>query len=154
MSCGRCGRIMYPHGSSRRKQFNPENHRKSVCSDGFPSCLKEFKYENGEEEILKDVPWPQPQGIFENAKTFNSFTFLVAVRHMYERFIVADEPESLTFEYDALAQVCNDRCHIRDGTVFFRTFPQLQIIDHPAVADALVILDGIKHLRIDCLRDA
>lgn len=155
MSCSRCGRIMYPNGSTAKKQFNSENHRKGVCSDGFPSRLKEFKYENGTEDTILEVPWPQLEGIFKNGKTFNPLIFLITVRFMYERVIIAEKPETLSLEYDSLAQVCSDRCIMDDnGVVFFRTFPQLDIISHPAVADALVVHEGMKYVRIDALRDA
>ena len=72
--CKRCGRVMYPGGSS--------NHAKAVCSDGAFQASRPYT------KALNDVstkafeeppPFPQPDGIFTNGKFFNPAPFMAAV---------------------------------------------------------------------------
>ncbi|KAJ3966231.1 hypothetical protein EV361DRAFT_759713, partial [Lentinula raphanica] len=86
-TCARCRSLMYPGPSG-----SPENHKLGYCSDGVS-------------QKAKDIPWPQPSGIFLNkGKTFAPVAFLKILRQVYDETIVQQRPISeLTMEYQAFA---------------------------------------------------
>ena len=133
---------MYPGGIE-----NPsENHKKSYCADGARQ-----KRRKGEED---DVPeWPQPQGIFTTGTDFHPIEFLKTVREMYERVMVRGEcGTDIPIEYEAFGKMLKSRTTIdEEGNILFKLY---DLAMPPSTPDQLVVIcDGRKYLRLDCLRD-
>lgn len=145
--------MMYPNGLKGKG-----NHKRGICSDGFPVHIGNVKLEDGSIREKEDsAPWPQPEGIFykdDSSKqlTFSPTAFLAAVRYMYEKTVIERDAGSLALEYGAFATLLVDRVQSINGRLLFKTFPQLRIAS--GTPDSLVVNeDGDKHIPIDCLRD-
>jgi hypothetical protein len=75
------------------------------------------------------------------------------LREVYEKIVVEGASGvDIPIEYDAFAKMLNKRTTIdQDGNILFRLF---DLIIPSSTPDKLIILhDGCKHLRLDCLRD-
>jgi len=127
---------MYPGGA--------ENHKRGYCADGARQIMKK-----GDDDSLPD--WPQPQGIFEKGTHFYPIEFLKTLQKIYEKLIVDHASGSdIPIEYEAFTKMLSKRTTTdQDGTVLFRLF---DLTIPPSTPDKLIILrDGRKHLRLDCL---
>jgi hypothetical protein len=127
---------MYPGGT--------DNHKKGYCADGARQIVKK-----GDNDSLPD--WPQPQGIFEKGTHFHPIEFLKTLREVYEKLVVdRTSGVDVPIEYEAFMKMLSNRTTIdQDGTVLFRLF---DLTISPSTPDKLIVLhDGCKHLRLDCL---
>jgi hypothetical protein len=134
--CSRCQTIMYPGGT--------DNHKKGYCADGTHQIVKK-----GDNDSLSD--WPQPQGILEKGTHFHPIEFLKTLREVYEKLVVdRTSGVDVPIEYEAFMKMLSNRTTIdQDGTVLFRLF---DLTIPPSTPDKLIVLhDGCKHLRLDCL---
>jgi len=129
---------MYPRGS--------ENHQKSYCADG--ACQAKRKGED-------DIPdWPQPQGIYVKGTQFHPIKFLKIsyCGTCTNGSSYMERSTDLPVEYEAFGKVLERRTTIDDdGSVLFRL---CDLVMPPSTPDSLLVLhNGHKHLRLDCLRD-
>ena len=151
MICGRCKRIMYPDG-----QRGKDNHKKSICCDGFPQNLKPPKPNEGDGSLSNAKPalWPQPAGVFVDGTKFDPFALLWSVRDMYHAVVAEDcDFSTAPMEYIALGQLLEDRV-VQDGPrVLFRVYPQLELTRKDTAASFLETFDGTQCIRIECLED-
>ena len=127
---------MYPGGA--------DNHKRGYCADGARQIVKK-----GDDDTLPD--WPQPQGIFEKGTHFYPVKFLKTLREIYEKLVV-DRASGIDVpvEYEAFRKMLSKRTTIdQDGTVLFRLFDLT--IPSTTPGKLIVLRDGCKHLRLDCL---
>jgi hypothetical protein len=132
---------MYPGGAA-----GTENHKKGYCADGARQIVKK-----GDNDTLPD--WPQPQGIFEKGTHFYPIEFLKTLREVYEKLIVEHASGvDVPIEYEAFMRMLSKRATTdQDGTVLFRLF---DLTIPSSTPDKLIVLcDGCKHLRLDCLSE-
>jgi hypothetical protein len=91
------------------------------------------------------------QCIFEMGTHFHPIKFLKMLQEVYEKVVVdRDVTIRLTIEYEAFTKMLGKRTTIdHDGTILFRLF---DLTIPPSTPDQLIVLrDGRKHLRLDCL---
>ncbi|THH31610.1 hypothetical protein EUX98_g2599 [Antrodiella citrinella] len=138
MTCTRCHTLMYPGPTG-----STINHKRGYCSDGAPVRLK-----CGSPRI----PYPQPAGIFTKAEHFHHLPFLMAVRELHRR--VTDEHESatdMTMEYTSFSALLGARLVQIGDDFLFRLYTSMSI-DEKAVGGLTVMHNGLRYLRVDCLR--
>lgn len=145
--------IMYPGAKN-----SPENHKRGVCSDGAKSTLATTNQNQDPQHPNKPASytlpeWPQPEGIFSGGTEFRPLIFLSKLREMYEMVVVDRDSGHLAMEHQAFAALLMRRTvTLDDGSVLFKMFevayPELTTPD-----ELVIIRDGLKYLRIDCLQD-
>ncbi|KAG1777240.1 hypothetical protein EV702DRAFT_1005393 [Suillus placidus] len=137
-TCSHCQTIMYPGAEN-----SPLNHKRGYCADGVKQVSK-----SGEDL----PPWPQPQGLFSEGRTFHPHTFLTAVQRVYERVFSQGPGEMDILEMEAFAKLLASRTEIReDGAVLFRLFTDI-VVDSSTPRDCIVTHDGNQWLRINFLQ--
>ncbi|KAG1764260.1 hypothetical protein EV702DRAFT_1014433 [Suillus placidus] len=131
-TCSRCQTIMYPGTEN-----SPLNHKRGYCADGVKQVSK-----SGEDL----PPWPQPQGLFSEGRTFHPHAFLTAVQRIYERVFSQGPGEMDILETEAFAKLLASRTEIReDGAVLFRLFTDI-VVDSSTPHDRIVTHDGNQWL--------
>ncbi|KAG1776098.1 hypothetical protein EV702DRAFT_1269133 [Suillus placidus] len=137
-TCSRCQTIMYPGAEN-----SPLNHKRGYCADGVKQVSK-----SGEDL----PPWPQPQGLFSEGRTFHPHAFLTAVQRVYERVFSQGPGEMDILEMEAFAKLLASRTEIReDGAVLFCLFTDI-VVDSSTPRDRIVTHDGNQWLRINFLQ--
>ncbi|KAG1765854.1 hypothetical protein EV702DRAFT_1151163 [Suillus placidus] len=137
-TCSRCQTIMYPGAEN-----SPLNHKRGYCADGVKQVSK-----SGEDL----PPWPQPQGLFSEGRTFHPHAFLTAVQRVYERVFSQGPGEMDILETEAFAKLLASRTEIReDGAVLFRLFTDI-VVDSSTPRDRIVTHNGNQWLRINFLQ--
>ncbi|KAG1797189.1 hypothetical protein EV424DRAFT_1333526 [Suillus variegatus] len=138
-TCSRCQTIMYPGPEN-----SPLNHKRGYCADGVKQVSK-----NSSEDL---PPWPQPQGLFSEGRTFHPHAFLLAVQHVYEYVSLQGPGEMDLLETEAFAKLLVSRTEIhQDGAVLFRLFTDF-IVDPSTPRDCIVVRDDKQWLRINFLQ--
>jgi len=134
-ACSRCHTIMYPG-----PEGSPLNHRRGYCADGVKQTSK-----------LEDLPpWPQPQGIFSDGRTFHPVAFLNTVKDLVERAVM-HQPGNLTImEGEAFAALAQSHIFTADGRILFRLFKEFEV-DLSTPDHYFHVHDGVKHLHISYL---
>jgi hypothetical protein len=83
---------------------------------------------------------------------FHPIEFLKTLWEVYEKVVVdcASGVDVPTIEYEAFTKMLGKQTAIdQDGTILFRLF---DLTIPPSTPDQLIVLrDGCKHLRLDCL---
>ncbi|KAJ3816341.1 hypothetical protein F5880DRAFT_1457402, partial [Lentinula raphanica] len=133
----RCQTIMYPGPTG-----SPENHKLGYCSDGVS-------------QKSKNIPWPQPSGIFINkGKTFAPVPFLQILRQVYDETIIQQRPiTELTMEYQVFAEFLGKHTTAKGDTLLFdlESIGSDISIDLSA-PDSLFVKHGKENfLRLECL---
>ncbi|KAG2059579.1 hypothetical protein BDR06DRAFT_1066230, partial [Suillus hirtellus] len=138
-TCSRCQTIMYPGPEN-----SPLNHKRGYCADGVKQVSK-----NSSEDL---PPWPQPQGLFSEGRTFHLHAFLLAVQCVYEYVSLQGPGEMDLLETEAFAKLLVSRTEIcQDGAVLFRLFTDF-IVDPLTPRDRIVVRDDKQWLRINFLQ--
>lgn len=126
-----------PTGSS-------ENHKRGVCSDGV-------------RQTAKSIPWPQPQGIFDNGAEFRPIAFLQKLREVYEDIVVqGQQREDVPMEYQAFTALLSAQTVDEGGALLFNLACIDDALIFAAAPDEFFVKDDsgkLTHLRLDCLRD-
>lgn len=137
-TCQRCGRIQYPGPKN-----SPENHKKSVCSDGAPQKSK--------------IPYPQPTGVFTQGKEFHATIFLRKVRELYGMVLANSSSgnQNLPMEYWAFTELFLTHMKQQDDGDFLFNLTCLGDVKLASGTPDLLLLtiDGIQYLRVSSLRD-
>ncbi|KAG2085011.1 uncharacterized protein F5147DRAFT_782255 [Suillus discolor] len=137
-TCSRCQTIMYPGPEN-----SPLNHKRGYCADGVKQVLK-----SGEDL----PPWPQPQGLFSEGRTFHPHAFLLAVQRVYERVFMQGPGEMDLLETEAFAKLLASRTEIReDGAVLFQLFTNF-VVDPSTPRERIVTHNDKQWLRINFLQ--
>ncbi|KAG0698511.1 hypothetical protein DFH29DRAFT_1018080 [Suillus ampliporus] len=137
-TCSCCQTIMYPGAEN-----SPLNHKRGYCTDSIKQVSK-----SGEDL----PPWPQPQGMFSEGRTFHPHTFLTAVQRVYECVFSQGPGEMDMLETEAFAKLLTSCTEVReDGAVLFRLFADF-IVDSSTPHDHIVTHDGNQWLRINLLQ--
>ncbi|THH09889.1 hypothetical protein EW146_g8543, partial [Bondarzewia mesenterica] len=111
-TCSRCRTVKYSGSAG-----SAANHKKKHCSDGVRP-----------KDPTDELPdWPQPLGIFTGGSHFHPTAFLLTVREMYERIVIAgDNGKDVTMEDEAFAKLLMRRTVVSpEGTVLFRLYDSL-----------------------------
>lgn len=138
-TCSRCQTIMYPGPEN-----SPLNHKRGYCADGVKQVSK-----NSGEEL---PPWPQPQGVFSEGRTFHPHTFLLAVQRVYEYVFLQGPGEIDLLETEAFAKLLVSRTEVHDdGAVLFRLFTDF-VVDPSTPRDRIIIRNDEQWLRINFLQ--
>src|SRR5882762_2551298 len=145
--CGCCQTIMYPGPSGCA-----ENHKKGYCSYGVKQTGVKIT-PDGKRKVEDPPEWSQPAGIFSKGTHFDPIKFLSTIHQIYERVIVQHgTSEADIMEYEAFAKELHSRTKILlDGSILFKLYADLQV-SGPFPNRLMVDHDGLKYLRIDCLR--
>lgn len=148
MACKRCLCVMYGHTPE-------ENHKPGYCADGAPRrpILNPVNnIETPDRSPIKEIPWPQPQGIFTNGKCFHPLAFLQTIRTLYHQLVEEKvEPSNLDLELQAFAVLyARQMVPGANGANYFK-LPDIKI--DPLGSSLIVEMNGERHLRVDCLQD-
>ncbi|KAF9239575.1 hypothetical protein BU15DRAFT_46587 [Melanogaster broomeanus] len=132
-SCSRCHTIMYPG-----PEGSPLNHRRGYCADGVKQTSK----------LEALPPWPQPQGIFSDGKTFHPIVLLDTIKCLVERASM-NLPGSLTvMEGEALSALIQAHIfHSADGHVLFRLFEEFNV-DISTPDSYFYVHENVRYLQI------
>ncbi|THH15644.1 hypothetical protein EW146_g4880 [Bondarzewia mesenterica] len=135
-TCSRCRTVKYSGSAG-----SAANHKKKHCSDGVRP-----------KDPTDELPdWPQPLGIFTGGSHFHPTAFLLTVREMYERIVIAgDNGKDVTMEDEAFTKLLMRRTVVSpEGTVLFRLYDSLTM--SPPIPELIVEHEGKRCLRVDCL---
>ncbi|KAG2039032.1 hypothetical protein BDR03DRAFT_981073 [Suillus americanus] len=139
-TCSRCQTIMYPGPKN-----SPLNHKKGYCTDGVKQSSKAAGMEL--------PPWPQPQGIFSEGRTFHPHVFLSMVQHVYKHVFMQGPGETDLLETKAFSKLlilCTE-VHKSDNMVLFRLFKGF-ITDPTTPHNRIISHDGGEWLKINYLQ--
>ena len=96
--------------------------------------------------------WPQPQGIFTDGIYFNPVGFLTTLREVYEKVVIDKVSGEAAMEHEAFAGLLFARTLMAgDGSMLFKLY---DLDCPPSMPEGLLeVRDGMKYLRLDCLRE-
>ncbi|KAI1782658.1 hypothetical protein LXA43DRAFT_1103634 [Ganoderma leucocontextum] len=157
-TCGRCKAIMYPEP----KKHADINHPRNICRDGVrqsPQDVGDIVINGQHRNITEQPPpYPQPEGIFTEGKTFHVAPFMAAVQGLYDRIVVNDGTSGALAMYDfAFACLLKDRMIIvpgldgRPSKALFKLYHGLELDLGGNVR--LDQHEGELCLRLDCLEE-
>ncbi|KAG2034372.1 hypothetical protein BDR03DRAFT_870190, partial [Suillus americanus] len=116
-TCSRCQTIMYPGPEN-----SPLNHKQDYCADGASLKFRTSRstFNKQVSTSSKDLPpWPQPQGLFSEGRTFHPHAFLLAVQRVYKHVFMQGLGEMDLLGTVAFAKLLASRTEIReDGSAF------------------------------------
>ncbi|KAG1720846.1 hypothetical protein EDB19DRAFT_1917696 [Suillus lakei] len=140
--CATCqGRVREKAPKSTDMLMLPNDH--GYCADGIKQVSK-----SGEDL----PPWPQPQGLFSEGRTFHPHAFLTAVQHVYERVFSQGPGEMDMLETEAFVKLLASCTEIHeDGAVLFRLFADF-VVDSSTPCDHIITHDGNQWLQINFLQ--
>jgi hypothetical protein len=126
-----------PEGSSL-------NHRRGYCADGVKQTSD-----------LEDLPpWPQPQGIFSEGRTFHPVALLDTIKSLVERASMKLPGTLTVMEGEAFSALVQAHIlHTEDGHMLFRLFNEFTA-DVKTPDSYFYIHDGVKYLQITYLEQA